>query len=416
MVRYALLSGKLAPFIGDLIFMKIAVIFHRLGPYHHARLRAAGQFCELTAVELSAVDNTYAWAEVVGAENFQRVTIFRDMDVDEKSPAEIRLALWRALNACAPQVVAIPGWGGSAALLALEWCRRENVPAVVMSESTVIDEPRVWLKEWAKSKIVLQFSAGLVGAIPHIDYLAKLGLQCDRIFVGYDVVDNDYFNQGADTVRSRNEHLLKNKLLPDKFFLNSSRFIDKKNLTRLIDAYAQYRQTIGDGAWHLVIIGDGPLRERLEEQVSRLDLHSWIHLPGFKQYDELPEYYGLAGAYVQSSTTEQWGLVVNEAMASGLPVLVSERCGCAAVLVQPGVNGYTFDPYNVEELAGLLQKLASNECDLAAMGQASRVIISHWTPATFAENLLKVARKAMEVTPPKFSILDRLLLKCLISR
>lgn len=416
MVRYALLSGKLAPYIGDLLFMKIAVIFHRLGPYHHARLRAAGQFCELTAVELSAVDNTYAWTEVAGAENFQRVTIFRDMDVDEKSPIEIRQALWRDLDNCAPQVVAIPGWGGASALLALEWCRRKNIPAVVMSESTEIDGSRVRLKEWAKSKIVKQYSAALVGATPHIDYLAKLGLSRDRIFVGYDVVDNDYFIQGSDVARSRNEHLRKNKSLPNKFFLNSSRFIDKKNLARLIDAYARYRQAVGDDAWHLVIIGDGPLREELEGQISRLDLYSQIHLPGFKQYEELPDYYGLASAYVQASTTEQWGLVVNEAMASGLPVLVSERCGCTKDLVKSDVNGFTFNPYNIDELAGLLQKLSGNECNLAGMGQASRGIISHWTPATFAENLFKAACKATEVLPPKFSWLDRLLLKCLTRR
>jgi 1,2-diacylglycerol 3-alpha-glucosyltransferase len=59
---------------------------------------------------------------------------------------------------------------------------------------------------------------------------------------------------------------------------------------------------------------------------------------------------GLASAFIQASTTEQWGLVVNEAMASGLPVLVSERCGCAPDLVKNGVNGYTFDPYDIKEI------------------------------------------------------------------
>ncbi len=81
--------------------------------------------------------------------------------------------------------------------------------------------------------------------------------------------------------------------------------------------------------WDLVLLGDGPLKPTLLKLISSLGLESCVHLPGFKQYDELPVYLGLAETFIHASTTEQWGLVVNEAMASGLPVLVSNRCGCA---------------------------------------------------------------------------------------
>ena len=108
--------------------------------------------------------------------------------------------------------------------------------------------------------------------------------------------------------------------------------------------------------WSLVLLGDGPLKSDLCRLISDLRLDACVHLPGFKQYHELPVYYGLASAFVHASTTEQWGLVVNEAMASGLPVLVSNRCGCAQDLVKEGVNGFTFDPCNVEQLAQLMLK------------------------------------------------------------
>ena len=108
-----------------------------------------------------------------------------------------------------------------------------------------------------------------------------------------------------------------------------------------------------------MILGDGHLRPQLTRRVEQLGIAEDVLLPGFKQYDELPAWYGLAGAFVLASTTEQWGLVVNEAMASGLPVLVSERCGCAPDLVEDGVNGFTFDPYDVEGLAGLMQRVAA---------------------------------------------------------
>ena len=76
-------------------------------------------------------------------------------------------------------------------------------------------------------------------------------------------------------------------------------------------------------------------------------------------------------------------------MAAGLPVLVSRACGCAPDLVQDGMNGFTFDPYDVEGLARLMVKMSSGEADLKAMGEASRRIIAEWTPEVFAQNLFK---------------------------
>jgi glycosyltransferase involved in cell wall biosynthesis len=119
-----------------------------------------------------------------------------------------------------------------------------------------------------------------------------------------------------------------------------------------------------------VLLGDGPLRETLNAQLSTLNLHSHVHLPGFKQYDELPVYYALANAFVHPSTSEQWGLVVNEAIASGLPVIVSERCGCVPDLVRD--NGVNFDPMDEHELASRLFKMAAlSDDERRRLGDAS---------------------------------------------
>ncbi len=115
-------------------------------------------------------------------------------------------------------------------------------------------------------------------------------------------------------------------------------------------------------------------------------------------------------AFVMPSTTDQWGLVVNEAMASGLPVLVSTGCGCAADLVEEGVNGFAFDPTSVKELAGLLARLCLATPDRrAAMGAASRQRISAWSPQTFADSALSLAEAALQETPRRMRMLDRLL-------
>jgi 1,2-diacylglycerol 3-alpha-glucosyltransferase len=94
----------------------------------------------------------------------------------------------------------------------------------------------------------------------------------------------------------------------------------------------------------LVVCGDGDLRPRLHALARELGLEQRVHWPGFVQYPDLPVYYALADAFILASTIEPWGLVVNEAMACGLPVLVSDRCGCAPDLVPEGQNGFTFKP------------------------------------------------------------------------
>jgi glycosyltransferase involved in cell wall biosynthesis len=146
-------------------------------------------------------------------------------------------------------------------------------------------------------------------------------------------------------------------------------------------------------------------------------LQRCVLLPGFKQYPELPAYYGLASAFVHASTTEQWGLVVNEAMASGLPVLVSNRCGCATDLVQEGVNGFTFDPYSVEAIAHAMQRVWQMEDgELKKMGAQSARIITNWGPERFATGLEAAARKAIEVGPRRMNWRQRLVLPALINR
>lgn len=396
--------------------MRVAVIFHRLGPYHHARLHAAAKRCELTAIELSAVDETYAWEKVAGSVSFERITLFDDADVTAKSKDDLKVRLVEALNQTSPHVVFLNGWSDRAALLALSWCRQQRVPCVVMSDSTEWDEPRLWWREKVKSAIVQQCHAGFVAGTPHLAYLSKLGIPRERIFTGYDVVDNDYFALIADKVRTNPDPLRTGRGLPDKFFLGSNRFIPKKNLDRLIRAYAAYYEKVGSQAWPLVILGDGELRPTIETLIDELELTERVLLPGFKQYDELPTWYGLASAFVHASTTEQWGLVINEAMTSGLPVLVSERCGCAADLVQEGVNGFTFDPYDVDALTKLLIKISSEEVDIQKMGQASKKIISRWAPDVFAANMLKCSEVAMQLPIRKQTFLERALLRGVANR
>jgi glycosyltransferase involved in cell wall biosynthesis len=370
---------------------------------------------------------------------FKNVTLLERGTSREVSHRELVARLNRALDDFRPQVVFIPGWSSRAAFAALNWCARNNIPAVAMSESTEWDETRASWKEWVKRKLVGLCATALVGGSSHKDYLMKLGMPPERIFFGYDAVDNDYFAQSAREARSAECGVRSKYGLPGHYFLASARFIEKKNLPRLLKAYARYREMAqksedgrqkagntsprpsphsgeGDAPWDLVLLGDGPLRSSILNLRSSLGLDACVHLPGFKQYPELPAYYGLAGAFIHASTTEQWGLVVNEAMASGLPVLVSNRCGCARDLVKDGMNGFTFDPYNVEQLAQLMLKISAFNFPLSAFGSESQRIIADWGPEQFAAWLKQAVECALRVGPVKPTLLQRIILKALLAR
>jgi glycosyltransferase involved in cell wall biosynthesis len=328
------------------------------------------------------------------------------------------------LNEAKPQVVAVPGWSDRCSLAALWWCCSNAVPVVIMSDSTTYDFKRTWLKESLKRRLLKLCASGLVAGQPQTEYLEKLGFSPKNIFLGYDVVDNGYFSAKASEIRIQEPALRTQHALPKNYFLASARFVPKKNLARLIEAYSLYRKRweaeCRDAPyaepWHLVLLGDGPLRDDLNGQIDDLGLRGKVITPGFKQYDQLPVYYALARVFILASTSEQWGLVVNEAMASGLPVLVSDHCGCAIDLVEPGVNGYCFDPYDVADIAAKMFQCSRGSSELAAMGQASVKHISGWGVERFASGLCEAALVALKSPKSSFSILDRLQVRLLMMK
>jgi len=397
----------------------IAVVFHHIGPYHHARLNAAADRLSVTGIEWSAKGYD-AWGVAEAPTRYRKISLFPEATDHYPARATLRRAFCSALEEVNPDVVAVNGWNNFGSLAAVNCCVERRIPMVVMSESAGQDEARIWWKEMIKRRIVDFYSAALVGGQRHVEYLVELGMPRDRIFTGYDVVDNAHFARRALEIRNSKSEIRTKYGFPENYFLASARFIEKKNLTRLIRAYAEYRDRSqgtgvtdpgynGDAPWDLVLLGDGPLRATINTQLSTLNLHSHVHLPGFKQYDELPVYYALANAFVHASTTEQWGLVVNEAIASGLPVIVSERCGCAPELVQG--NGFTFDPMDEHELASLLFKMATlSDDERKRLGDASYSIAAEFSPDRFGEGLERAARMAMELAAKRFGVIDRALL------
>src|SRR5437773_10807609 len=247
----------------------IAVIFQHIGPYHHARLNAAAEKLSVTGFEWSAREQ-HPWGAPAFPARYHKASLFPEAEKGYPGSAQLRRALCSALERVKPDVWAVNGWNDFGSLAAANCCVRCRIPMVVMSESTRADEPRTWWKEMIKRRIVDLYSAALVGGRRHVEYLVELGMPRDRIFMGYDVVDNAYFARSAAEIRNSKFETRKKYELPENYFLASARFIEKKNLPRLIRAYAEYRERSEvqrNASWDLVLLGDGPLQETLNAQL-----------------------------------------------------------------------------------------------------------------------------------------------------
>jgi glycosyltransferase involved in cell wall biosynthesis len=364
--------------------LKIAIFFTNYGPYHLARVKAfqllVTDTWRVIGLEISRDGIDYQWrTNLEENSELEIYTILNNLspsNVDKKTIIKKTFNLLSKIN---PDILVIAGYGHLSMLSALCLSLWHRKSAILLSESKEDDEPRRWWKEVIKSWLVKKYSSALVGGDIHKRYLIKLGFPEDAIFTGYDIVDNSVFH--PDTIKRLSNPLSKH------FFLSINRFVEKKNLPLLISAYASYRQQLSENAWDLVLCGDGGLRPALENLINQNQLQNNVHLPGFLQQDELLPYFAHAKCFIHASTTEQWGLVVNEAMAAGLPVIVSNRCGCFEDLVMEGVNGFGFNPENQQELTNLMLKVSSDEVDLKSMGQASLKHIQRYSPDYFAQGL-----------------------------
>lgn len=394
---------------------RICVQWPRLGPYHLARLRAAHERLaregvDLVALETAGRDATYEWREERDATPFERVQVFRDAVFEQTPPRAIYDRVTAALDRMQPDAVVINSYSAPDAQAALSWVRRHHRPGVVLMESKADDAARSPVREWIKARIVRQFDAALAGGSPQVAYLDRLGFPTDYAFLTCDVVDNAFFRAGAAEARAHPARVRSLPGLADEtpYFMASNRFVARKNLDVLLRAYGQYRRA-AEAPWDLLLLGDGPERERLEGIVAEERIEG-VTFCGFRQIEELPAYYGLAGAFVHPALVEQWGLVVNEAMAAGLPVLVSERVGSAYDLVRDGENGFRFDPEQPDELARLMTTMASPSTDREAMGRRSEEIVAGWSPEQFGEGLWQAVQAGRDRAGRPFNPTARFLL------
>lgn len=283
---------------------------------------------------------------------------------------------WQRLNHFDPEVVILGGYSISNYWAGFLWARLNGRKLILWSCSNKNDHSRFFLKEAVKRFMVKRCDAYNVYGSKSREYLMELGADENRISIVGNNTDNQFYKNAVSKYRSRREQLLEQFHLRKKNFLFIGRFSPEKNLFFLLDAYKRIAHKYP--GWGLILVGNGPQFGEVGKYVNGNKLIN-VFMPGFIQKNELPKFFAMSDILILPSISEPWGLVVNEAMASGLPILVSKKCGCYPDLVKDGKNGFSFDPYDREDLCILMEKIASGEVNLQNMGERALNMINEYT-------------------------------------
>lgn len=380
--------------------MKILIFWEEFQSYHSARMTVSVELANQLGHELIPVAIRSDLLELPLQDDRSKlgnnvIVLSTDPVHHNMQSIESTRQLLNLLDNKSPEVVIIPGYDSLVNLAALGWCRKNRKGAVLMSDSQQSDYRRSFWKESIKKYLINKYDAAFVAGTSASGYLRQLKMPSERIYTGVDAVDNDFWAKRSQHVHNNLEFWRGKMGLPKKFFLTVCRMIPTKNLIGLLKAYAIFIEN-KQNPWSLVIVGDGPQREEIEKVIIQLSIGAKVHLLGRLTPDQIAPIYGLASTFVlASSIYETWGLVVNEAMAAGLPVLVSNICGCVPDLVLDGITGYSFDPHNEKQLSTLLSQMSNDDDKLLKMGNNAKKHIQVYSLEHFAKNLFESATTAI---------------------
>lgn len=388
--------------------VRLAMVLPEPTPYRTGMLDRLAERpeLELTVVYAARAVQQRAWA----VELRHRAVVVEGRRVPGASRVlrhdyPLSFGIFRALAGARPDAVVVSGWSTFASQAAVTWCRRHGVPYLLLVESNERDARPGW-RRTVKNAVVPVVVGGaaetlVVGSLARASMRAR-GVPDERISVLANTVDVERFGREADQLLECRATLRRGTGIgpDDVAVLSVARLAPEKGLDTLVRAVALAQ----DPRLVLLLSGSGPEREHLAALARELGVRL-VLLPD-TPWERIAERYVAADVFALLSRHEPWGVVVNEAAACGLPLVLSDRVGAAFDLLEDGRNGVLVpadDPTAAGEAIGAL---AADPVRRRAMGAASREIVAGWGYEPSIERLLeavrRVAHRPLELTgePP----------------
>jgi glycosyltransferase involved in cell wall biosynthesis len=294
-------------------------------------------------------------------------------------------ALLKKIRGYRPDVLNLTGWYDPAQWVLLFYAKLMGIKVIISNESNVRDHVRMGAKERFKQFLLGRADAFFCFGKSSAAYLEKLGAKSSQILTQKAaVVDNEVILKHHQKAIGERESRKKAKNWARYNFIFVGRLIPPKNLPMLLEAFDEISAKAPE--WGLVLLGGGDQKDELQFLAQN---NKNIRFEAGVPWYEVAEYLALADVLVLPSESEPWGLVVNEAMICGLPVLVSEPSGCVDDLVKIGQNGFTFHPHQKQDLVNKMHYFVQNAANLTRMGEASREIVAPFAPEKVAHEMLR---------------------------
>jgi len=312
-----------------------------------------------------------------------------------KYNALLNARMGAALTHARPVAILCGGYSYVSSWQALLWARKHRVAFLLWSESNRQDQRRYLpAVEWLKKQFLHRCDGFVVPGQSAFKYVNAQKIRNQPIFVAPNAVDNRLFSNAAEFARNNADRLRQELNLPQHYFLFVGRLVREKGVYELLSAYTSLNPDLRR-QFGLVFVGDGPCRRQLQELAHNFSGRAaGIVFGGFVQREQLGAYYGLAEVLVLPTHTDTWGMAVNEAMACGLPLIVSEAAGCASDLVQEDGNGVLVKPRDVSGLASAMSRMGCDAHVRRRLGQNSARRILDYSPDAWAKSVARAIQEA----------------------
>lgn len=374
----------------------VALVINALAPY---RIPLLNRLARLPAVRIRALlgeesERFREWHVSLAGSDFEW-QVFPSLVV----PMRTKLAdqtglffsprLWKHLLQLRYDLVIAFGWTMPNSIMALLIRRAQRLPIVLWETS--IPHPPGTLKKLMMPGVRRYFRSYdgyLAASSLCAEYMVWSGAARERVVLLPQAIDNEFFRTRAASAHPERQELKRALGLADRnVILFVGQFTERKGVFPLLDAFQKVAAQ--DARAGLLLVGNGPLKDELSARRDALGLTDRVVISDFVHKPELPRYYAAADLFVLPSYYDTYGVVVNEAMACGLPVVTTDRVGAAHDLVQQDVNGMIVPVGDADALAQALERILQDEPLRRAMGQRSLQIIGGWTVELAAQNFAR---------------------------
>ncbi|WP_321806153.1 glycosyltransferase family 4 protein [Burkholderia sp. BCC1993] len=380
--------------------MRILFVIGNLSDYHIPRYKSFADLCVERGFEVRLIE-VYGESGLYEYPQSSRDSFQRDIKYDKRTLfpnlKEGLVRGWRLLRAIrvevsdfSPDVIVTLGYNTNYSIYLAFGKIFHGYKIIFTSDSKADDGRRSIWKEKLKGLIVSRFDGALVAGNKHRRYVKGLGIPMDRSRVGFDVIDVEMFGEIAAKAKLDEFSVRETLCLPDRYVLCVSRFIDRKNIIGVLEAFGKANERSESVC--LILIGDGPLESTIRERVGALGLEDKVIMRGSVLNIEMPKYYALAEYLVLGSKYDQWGICVSEAMASGIPTIVTSTCGCADEIVIDNETGFVVAPDDVDALSKKMIELLEEASTRHKLARRAKMLIRDWSPELYATNLLDLVK------------------------